>query len=489
MKSSGFYYIDDGDTARCDDCGLEISEWTHEKKPFAIHAERSPNCPFVRSMLPDRKVFTPISNFSHENSDVGSPAKRMKVSTTEEIYPLNILNEVSTLKSVRQRTFSHWPLRLSPSSSQMIDAGFFNCNVGDRVICIYCNLICQNWKTDTDDPFETHKRFSPKCPFVRARINQQQTIALHIINGQQSPNVTSSFRCQEIVATNACHITYADIPHRHATFTTWPDENLPSVDDLVRAGFFYTGTKTIVTCFYCNGSLQNWGATDNPTVEHARWFPNCAYIQQLCGPEFYQRIQESKRVYQERTSSLSTNGDRLTRGQLHIVDESMLSRYVAARLDLNISQSLLNRNYKLSVIKRCYEDQLRIKRDDFVSDCDLFIAVIILDKQIEYINGNKDNIRIPSQAIIIKQEQEPLPKQIIKEISNPIEQSAVNNSTIDDHQNITSLSNPCALCFTDEKRLACLPCGHLSLCTSCANSTRSCPICRREITAFIRVYL
>jgi hypothetical protein len=90
---------------------------------------------------------------------------------------------------------------------------------------------------------------------------------------------------------------------------------------------------------------------------------------------------------------------------------------VAARLDLPISQSLLTRNFKLSIIKRCWEDQLRLKRqskileqtvpyncefffsfieDDFVSDCDLLIACTILQKQIEHIDGKKENIIIPS---------------------------------------------------------------------------------------------
>jgi hypothetical protein len=40
----------------------------------------------------------------------------------------------------------------------------------------------------------------------------------------------------------------------------------------------------------------------------------------------------------------------------------MLSRFVAARLDLSISQNLLDQNFKLSVIKRCWEDQLQLKR-------------------------------------------------------------------------------------------------------------------------------
>jgi hypothetical protein len=41
----------------------------------------------------------------------------------------------------------------------------------------------------------------------------------------------------------------------------------------------------------------------------------------------------------------------------------MLSRLVAARLDLPISQRLLDQNFKLSVIKRCWEDQLQLKRE------------------------------------------------------------------------------------------------------------------------------
>ena len=97
-----------------------------------------------------------------------------------------------------------------------------------------------------------------------------------------------------------------------------------------------------------------------------------------------------------------------------IPDESTLSRLVAARLDLPVSQRLLDKNFKLSIIKRCWEDQLRIKRefinktlspislkyflldDDFACEVDLYIACLILRKQFEYIDGKKENIIIPS---------------------------------------------------------------------------------------------
>ncbi len=53
----------------------------------------------------------------------------------------------------------------------------------------------------------------------------------------------------------------------------------------------------------------------------------------------------------------------------------------------------------------------------------------------------------------------------------------------------SSPSNPCVLCLTEEKRLACIPCGHLATCVPCGHSLRLCPICRREINAFVRIYI
>ena len=43
-------------------------------------------------------------------------------------------------------------------------------------------------------------------------------------------------------------------------------------------------------------------------------------------------------------------------------DENTLQEHVTARLDLPISRHLLDQNFKLSIIKRCWEDQLRLKR-------------------------------------------------------------------------------------------------------------------------------
>jgi baculoviral IAP repeat-containing protein 7/8 len=52
-----------------------------------------------------------------------------------------------------------------------------------------------------------------------------------------------------------------------------------------------------------------------------------------------------------------------------------------------------------------------------------------------------------------------------------------------------SVNNPCVLCGKEEKRLACIPCGHLVACVTCSQTLRTCPICRRGIEAFVRIYI
>lgn len=527
MEAAGFIYTGVRDTAKCTECGLEVSDWTLDMKPFSTHMQRSPRCSYVIALQPKIQPFLSTSLNYLTTSDSEKPLKRQKIEVDEVINQSNNFNESQTLVKTRKRTFSHWPHRTSPSSAQMIEAGFFNCNVGDRVICLYCNLICQQWTPNVDNPWEIHKTLSPKCPYVVATLKQQQTASIRIVNedptrnGNTNQTNTDLFRSNDIVYTAACHANYIEIPRRHASFDTWPAENAPSADDLVRAGFFYTGTRTIVTCFYCNGSLQNWGANDNPMIEHARWFPHCAYAKQLCGTDLHRKIQESKRAQQERARANDGNtqngtGDGVTgRGQLHIPDESTLSRFVAARLDLPISQRMLDLNFKLSVIKRCWEDQLRLKRDDFVYVYDLFLACIILQKQIDRIDGKKENITVPSVAMkrLREREQEVNTEQNSNSVvnTNSMETSVSSDSANEEESNIRTeekkqetvektkeaekdastekTENLCVLCLEEQRRLACIPCGHLATCVPCGHSLRSCPICRTAIDAFVRIYL
>lgn len=292
LRTAGFIYTKNGDTTRCESCGLEVSGWIREMDPFQVHRDRSANCSFVRSVLSKKKL---------SEDQLESVVKRQKTELNS-----STLVETSVLQAVRQRTFSKWDEKTIPSKEQMIRAGFFSCNVADRVMCIYCNIICQQWQGETDDPVEIHRILSPHCSFVRSILAQgsspvvvlnesstNNTNHRSILLSQANPN-----QFDQIVNTTPCHPEYASIPSRQNTFSAWSTESSPSVDDLVRAGFFHAGVQGSVTCFFCDGSLQNWSKQDDPLIEHIRWYSLCAYAKQLAGVELYNRVQEAKRIRQ-----------------------------------------------------------------------------------------------------------------------------------------------------------------------------------------------
>jgi len=55
----------------------------------------------------------------------------------------------------------------------------------------------------------------------------------------------------------------------------------------------------------------------------------------------------------------------------------------------------------------------------------------------------------------------------------------------------TNSSPDCIICATRPIEVVLIPCGHLSLCLSCAvklPSPKTCPLCRQSVTQIVRVY-
>ncbi|CAF4486589.1 unnamed protein product, partial [Rotaria magnacalcarata] len=162
MLAAGFIYINRGDTTRCILCELEVSEWTFDMDPLTIHVERSPLCTFVQNWLPLNKY--------KQSTPLQSPPKLdlfIRASKRQKTEVKPILYEVDRFKHIRYRSFYRWP-QSTVFCSRMVEAGFFSCNIEDRVICMYCDLICQRWNLEIDDPSEVHKILSPNCLFVKS---------------------------------------------------------------------------------------------------------------------------------------------------------------------------------------------------------------------------------------------------------------------------------------------------------------------------------
>ncbi|CAF1226937.1 unnamed protein product [Rotaria sp. Silwood1] len=520
MQAAGFVYTNVGDTVRCDDCQLEVSDWTNTMVPFTIHAERSPNCAFIRSVRQSNEVvplslftspITSLSGINIESTDEHISENQQLDETEVELDPLKFANSEAVEQSRRQ-TFLGGAPECPSCLERMIKAGFFSCNIDDRVICLYCNLICHQWVPHSDDPCEVHQTLSPTCPFVKNMLIRHQAASTLIINNNSMANrtadaaSTNTYCSNEIVPILPLNTAYADIPKRVASFATWSNGALPTVDEFVRAGFFYTRTGSIVSCFYCHGRLNNWNDSHNPMIEHARWFPHCAYAKQLCGDTLHRTIQESTRDTQRsRRASNSIRNNTIDGQKLDIPDEKTLSHLVTLRLNWPMSKKLLAQKFHVSIIKLCWENQLRLKQLDFKSESDLLVACIILQRQRIHIDKRKEHIIIPAERMnqIHKRQQQlgvhaavlPIPTQVTAPPTNAFNTTDIGTGVSPESSTDQAIPREltpatlCMVCISEERCLAFIPCGHMGTCLACRHSLSSCRICGQNIEAFVRIYV
>ena len=89
------------------------------------------------------------------------------------------------------------------------------------------------------------------------------------------------------------YLAYESIEIRKHSFQNVSGRMDHIYHDIATAGFFYTGYGDYIRCFFCGGGLRNWGQGDDPWMEHARWFPNCAFLLRHKGQGYVQSVRQS----------------------------------------------------------------------------------------------------------------------------------------------------------------------------------------------------
>lgn len=102
--------------------------------------------------------------------------------------------------------------------------------------------------------------------------------------------------------------------------------------------------------------------------------------------------------------------------------------------------------------------------DDSNFEVDLLLSCKVVQIQIDSLDGRESNIQIPGQGV----------------------------AAIRQEARMTSMSSgdtsQCVRCGKRERELACIPCGHVTICVPCSQFLRNCLWCRQDIHAFIRAY-
>jgi hypothetical protein len=334
-----------------------VSGWTEDMIPFSIHSERSPACPFVHdiktSILLSTTAIPPNTSVPNQRQNT---IERRSVESFDAERSSNCFPESDLLQRVRKRTFSHWPYGSALSGAQMVKAGFFHFNadnvqIQDRVICIYCDLICQEWEPYVDDPCVVHKTFSPNCKFVQASLTHRGPIP--ILNGDGSSK--QPIRIGPSNGSNYTNSLQFGRSIRREARNNVPLNNRPSsIDDSIQRSHFSTDNKDMVVCHTCRRAFRELDSNENPMIDHAHQFPPCPYVRQ-----FYPSNYPGQDMVQHDNGSNTTLF--MANGRLVELDGSTLSRLVIARLQWPMSRNLLNQHYRPSIIQKCWENQLRLR--------------------------------------------------------------------------------------------------------------------------------
>ncbi|XP_060615655.2 baculoviral IAP repeat-containing protein 1 [Anolis sagrei] len=159
---------------------------------------------------------------------------------------------------------------------EMAAAGFYHTGTKTAIQCFCCGLVLLA-RSIRRSPYVEHKKFWSKCAFILGK--EVGNISKYEIRVQNPSRSYSG-------------VTYKDLESRLQSFADWPFYARDTQPDLLaKAGFFFTGIKDTVQCFACSGCLGNWEEGDDPWKEHAKWFPECAFLQKEKSDEIKEYIQ------------------------------------------------------------------------------------------------------------------------------------------------------------------------------------------------------
>lgn len=132
----------------------------------------------------------------------------------------------------------------------LIKAGFYRTKLLNNVVCCGCG-----WSSGDHNVTFRHLNFIHKI------INPDCCMSSHVKEdfNNYAHHKISVIETEEMM---------------RETFLMWP-KTFPDIRDMVRTGFYYTGSGDAVSCIDCGVMLEHWKPTDVPKEEHKKASPTC----------------------------------------------------------------------------------------------------------------------------------------------------------------------------------------------------------------------
>ncbi|KAK0063302.1 baculoviral IAP repeat-containing protein 3 [Biomphalaria pfeifferi] len=269
------------------------------------------------------------------------------------------------------------------------------------------------------------------------------------INERQGP----TYLDLNIVTERPKRPEYALNLKRVESFASWPRDHHLSPKELAAAGFYYAGYGDCSRCFCCGGGLRNWEDEDDVWIEHARWFPKCAFVRQKLGQLFIDTVQELCKEFEQ--ISMKMVADRCLIPVYTETIESSLKRDPAVRAVLTLGYTEKDAIETAALLK---EETVPLSSD------------VLLERLSKEMKCPVNPSCIETKSLATKKDIDHL--RDLKERNNQLRQQTV-----------------CKICMDQEVAVVFLPCGHLVSCSECAIAMIDCPVCRTKVKGIVRAFM
>lgn len=139
------------------------------------------------------------------------------------------------------------------TKKDLIRSGFYCTKLFDNILCCGCGWQSGDTKLTIRHINFIHKLQKPDCEMSK-----------HVIE-----NVNSYSRYKKSVL---------EIEQlMKDTFLLWKNP-FPTVDEMVQAGFYYTGSDDAIACIACGIVLEQWRPEDVLLTEHRKASPHCELV-------------------------------------------------------------------------------------------------------------------------------------------------------------------------------------------------------------------
>jgi hypothetical protein len=320
-----------------------------------------------------------------------------------------------------------------------------------------------------------------------------------------------------------------------------------SSQELAKAGFFYFNDLDRVQCIFCLGIVQAWQPRDDAMGEHRRLFPTCAFVMGLpCGniPVVHPRDDLSAvRRYTPSTllalpisenikeSKLTANGTIRTNLQVYSISNTHRSQFAYYHhrrstfaywphgIGLSTMRMAAAGFFYTSVSDQvaCYSCNLHLRGWDVEHNpfdehnswsprCEFLanLTNLKVDEELErrrFLDAERearDEASTSSAALLRDEQRSPLTMGATGTTSDSRDQrdedfcrkkvlkslEAMKDSDDEEKEDVD-----CKICFSKQRAVVFLPCGHFVCCSKCGLKVTKCPMCRMAIMSIIHVFM